>query len=231
MDSYASLYIKYNIRLWGTSIWATAPGGILTKTTTGAAAGYLRHLFRRRSQLRDQATCGSFLLELPMVTETSGWWAQQVDGLVDKPWSLGNLWDFWGWFFFDVFWTDEEGEIVGGVKGVEVSSMFFPLLILVTFDFGCVSSVEVGEVGWGGVDSKWSCHCWYHPQVFVPVLRSTRSLNDTQKDEGLRPSKLLENTKYAVVRSYGPLIVCRCLGTTSPVPHMIGSPSGSSIHL
>eukprot|EP00434_Breviolum_minutum_P036880 symbB.v1.2.032691.t3/scaffold3956.1/size49429/4 len=47
-------------------------GGILTKTTTGAAAGYLRHLFRRRSQLRDQATCGSFLLELPMVTETSG---------------------------------------------------------------------------------------------------------------------------------------------------------------
>lgn len=47
-------------------------GSLLTKTTTGAAAGYLGHLFRRRSQLRDQATAGTFLLELPAVTETSG---------------------------------------------------------------------------------------------------------------------------------------------------------------
>lgn len=86
LHHYIYIYIKNIISDFGGPQFEphATPGGILTKTTTGAAAGYLRHLFRRRSQLRDQATCGSFLLELPMVTETSGpgGGKSRLDGLV-----------------------------------------------------------------------------------------------------------------------------------------------------
>ncbi|CAJ1444451.1 unnamed protein product [Effrenium voratum] len=45
-------------------------GSLIARTAGGAAAGYLRRIMRRRGQLRDQATAGTFLLELPMATES-----------------------------------------------------------------------------------------------------------------------------------------------------------------
>lgn len=54
------------------SICAPVIGHMMARTTTPLVGGYLRQFFQRRSELRDQATAGTFLLEAPAIWEMSG---------------------------------------------------------------------------------------------------------------------------------------------------------------